>query len=522
MSASVILHGVPAAPGRAQGLACPRRPPEPVAPAAPDGDGLATLKAALATAVADLRAMDAGGDDAGAALIDFQIEMLLDEELLRPALPLLARGESAALAWAGGMGAYLDAFAREADGDDALIARIADLTDLRQRVLDVLAGRPADSFPAGAIYVGDDMPPSLFLAHDWSRGGGIALAAGSVLSHVALLARARGVPMVIGLGDIAVEEGEKLLVDGDRGTVARGTPDIGAHPSLPIQSPAPAAPEVALSGRAVRLKVNINSLADLDAVDAAGTDGVGLVRTEFLLPGAAEALDEERHVAAYTRILAHFAGKPVTIRMLDLGGDKPLAGLAGGGPASLLGLRGVRLLLAHPELARIQARALLRTAALGPLNVLLPLVTVPDELAAMQALFTEELGRLARRGLPARMPPIGIMVEVPAVALTLDLFGDAAFFSVGTNDLMQYLCAAARDNPAVASLVARSETAVFRLLDQICAQAHALGAPLAVCGDLAGTPQGLARLLRAGIGEVSVAPGAIGAVRRQLLAPGEG
>lgn len=514
-SSGEAYRGTPASPGRAWGpVHCARRADttldDPVS-----GDPRTVLRQAVAAAVNDLRrlASEAAPDSAG--ILDFQIEMLLDEEILTPAFARIAAGEGAALAWAGAMTAYINSFVPDDRDDDAFAARVADLTDLRQRVLDALAGRLRADFPAGAIYVGADMPPSVFLAHDWSAGGGIALGAGSAISHVALLARARGVPMVVGLGEITLADGDSALIDGDEGLLRLAPPEVQPVPMVAARRAAPP-PGPLPTGRRFTLGVNINSLADLEAFDVAAVDGIGLVRTEFLFPTAADALNEERHVAAYVQLLARLNGRPVTVRMLDLGGDKTLAGVAEGGAASLLGLRGIRLLLAYPELARVQARALLRAAALGPLSVLLPMVTLPGEVTAMAQIFAEEEARLAARGVSVARPPLGIMVEVPAAALTLDLFGAAAFFSVGTNDLIQYLSAAARDNPAVAPLNAGSEIALFRLLDQVSASARALSKPLSVCGDLAGEPQGLARLVAAGFRDVSVAPSRLEAVHELL------
>ena len=545
------LRGKPASPGRALGPAF--RAPAPAAPSLPaGGDARAALAAAVTLAIEELRVLAAGADAQSAGVLDFQIEMLLDEDMLEPALRRIARGEGAALAWAGAMDAHIatlvadadasgedalaesagergageDAFAESAEwrgaGEDAFAARASDLADLKQRVLDALAGRARADFPEAAIYVGHDMPPSLFLAHDWSKGGGIALAAGSTVSHVAMLARARGVPMVIGLGPLAIPGGQPLLVDGSEGLVRLdpGEPvaEVPIPPAVPAAPPAPPRAEpAAIDG--FRLSVNLNSLTDLDAVEPATVDGVGLVRSEFLFLSPAEALSEERHVACYRRIVTRFAGRPVTLRLLDLGGDKALPGLIEGGPASLLGERGIRFLLAHPELARIQARAILRVAAFGPVSVLLPMVTLPAEVTAMAELFDEEAARLARLGVPVRRPPLGIMVEVPAAALTLDLFAEAAFFSVGTNDLMQYLSAAARDNPAVAPLNTGSETALFRLLAQISTAAHALGKPVSVCGDLAGDPEAVARLMALGFRDFSVAPSRLPALRALLRRP---
>ena len=508
-------RGKAASSGRAQGPAYVAFDPAADTPIPTEGDARSALTAAVAQAVEDLRALSARADTESAGVLDFQIDMLLDDEILIPAMERIAQGGGAALAWAGAMNTYIDAFTDDADNtDDPFAVRVADLADLKHRVLDVLAGRAPADFPPGSVFVGHDLPPSLFLTHDWSKGGAIVLTAGSAVSHVAMLARARNVPMVIGLGSLPVTSGQPLLVDGTEGRVC--VDPIGlAQPAVetPIAFPPRIVPP---SGESVRLSVNINSLSDLDMFDPATVDGVGLVRTEFMFRSVAEALNEERHVECYRQIVERLQGRPVTLRMLDLGGDKALPGLVDGSPGSFLGQRGIRLLLAHPELARIQARALMRVAALGPVSVLLPMVTVPEEVAAMARLFDEEADRLARLNVPALRPALGIMIEVPAAALTLDLFEEAAFFSVGTNDLMQYLCAAARDNPTVAALNARSETALFRLLDQVCASAGALNKPVSVCGDLAGDPQGAARLLASGFRDLSVAPARLAAIRAMV------
>ncbi len=479
-------------------------------PLAPGG-AEAALREGVTRAVEQLRRLAIHADDAAARILDFQIEMLLDEEILTPAIARIRRGEGAALAWAGAMGAYIDSFVRRDGDDDAFAARVADLTDLRQRVLDALTGRTARDFPPGAVYVGEDMAPSAFLAHDWSKGGAIALTAGSAIGHVALLARARGVPMVIDLGPLDMADGNRLLVDGDEGVVCLHPTDARPMPAVARSVPVPKNPVAAQ----VRISVNINTLDDLGRFDPQRVAGVGLVRTEFLFASPADALNEESQARAYRQILDRLAGRPVSVRMLDLGGDKAWPGLVDSDAGALLGQRGVRLLLAHPDLARAQVRALLRAAACGPLRVLLPMVTLPAELAAMAEMFAQEHDRLSRQGIAARCPPLGIMVEVPATALTLDLFDAAAFFSVGTNDLMQYLSAAARDNPAAARLAAGSQTALFRLLEQVSLSANALGKPVSVCGDLAGDPDGLVRLEALGFREVSVAPDRLSALRSE-------
>jgi phosphoenolpyruvate-protein phosphotransferase (PTS system enzyme I) len=477
------------------------------------------LTRAVQVAAAELEALISRSDADSAEILDFQIEMLLDEEILELAFARIGTGDSAALAWAGGLDAYIADI--EMSEDRVFSARAADVLDIRTRVLAVLSGRPVADFPDGSIFIAKDIAPSLFLAHDWSRGGGIALTGGSTVSHVALLARAKAVPMVVGLDELSAEPGEMILVDGTRGRAVVNPPD-GAGPTehTPKSQPADELPEATINGRLhtadgvpIGLWLNVNGATDFERLDPDAVDGVGLMRTEFLIATPADAIDEERQYDWYRRALVWAGHHPVTIRMFDLGGDKAIPGLGGAEDTSFLGVRGIRLLLARPEIARAQARALIRAAIVGNLRVMLPMVTVPSELAAMSALFREEAALLARRGIAHALPPIGIMVEVPAAALTLDLFGDAAFFSFGTNDLQQYLAAAARDNPAVAPLHADAEQALFRLLKLAVEAAKAIGIPVSICGDMAGAPDFAARLLACGFRDFSMAPSRLNAVR---------
>jgi phosphotransferase system enzyme I (PtsI) len=265
-------------------------------------------------------------------------------------------------------------------------------------------------------------------------------------------------------------------------------------------------------GVPILLSININDPAEIDALDPA-TAGVGLMRSEFSITSVADAANEERQLAIYRRVLEQAGDRPVTIRMLDIGGDKPLAGPEDLPGLSASGLRGIRLLLARPEIARVQARALLRAAVFGRLSVMLPMVTFPDEIDRMRELFREEAEKLGRRSLLHRMPPIGMMVEVPAAALMLDTFGSAAFFSFGTNDLTQYLAASSRDD--IDADAGNAAPAVLRLLAQ--AVKLAAGKPVSICGDMAGNPHYLPGLLAAGLRHFSVAPARRPAIRSAII-----
>jgi phosphotransferase system enzyme I (PtsI) len=250
-------------------------------------------------------------------------------------------------------------------------------------------------------------------------------------------------------------------------------------------------------------------------VDPAHTDGIGLTRTEFLFQGGALP-DEARQLAAYARILRWADGRPVTIRTLDAGGDKPIPGLTPEGERNpFLGLRGLRLSLARPDVFRVQLRALARAATLGPLRVMVPMVTVPAELVAFRRLFDEVVAELCTAGVEAVRPPLGMMVEVPAAALGAAGF-DADFLSIGSNDLVQYVVAASRGDPAVAELYDPGNPAVLELIGRTVTAGRARGVEIGVCGDMASDPRMVPSLLDLGVRRLSVAPATLGAVKEAV------
>ncbi|MGV8935563.1 MAG: putative PEP-binding protein [Allorhizobium sp.] len=523
MMARSSLTGLGASAGLAIGSAALAQPLErQVTAAGGDLAGVVALQTAIEIAVTALRALAERSAPDSAAILDFQIEMLLDTAIVDMACERMQQGEDAACAWIRAMDAYIAGF-EQAD-DEATRARAVDVIDIKNRVLDAMLGRPAGSFPAGTIYVGRDIEPSLFLSHDWSAGGGIVLSAGSTVSHVAMLARARAVPMVVGIGPLSLSSGQTLLVDGASGRVIVDPSEADLTAPQAVAPMASTAANLAdhgqvrtANGIAVRVSINVNDPAELDHVDPATAAGIGLLRTEFLLKTPADIFNEEQQFLTYRRILGWAGAETVIIRLFDLGGDKPLPDIAGE-HGSFLGLRGIRLLLERLDILRMQVRALLRAAPYGQLRIMLPMVTVPAELAATADIVAEEAALLAARGIAHAVPPLGMMVEVPAAALTLDLFADAGFFSFGTNDLSQYLAAASRDNPAVAGLHPQVQPAVLRLLSSAMRDIALLGKPASICGDMAGDPDCLAELLAAGLRHFSVAPGRLAAVKAAIAA----
>jgi phosphotransferase system enzyme I (PtsI) len=518
------LRGRPASPGLAAGPLI-RLDAAPVAPSAA-GDVIeeeARLAEAIAAAVTQIESLMQAGDEESAAILEFQSAMLADPELVAPAIEAIVAGASAASAWQQALALQTEIYGT-AD-DDYFRARLADLEDLRDRVLRNLAGGSAAETPSGAILVGRDVTPTRFLETDWSQGGGLALAGGSARSHVAMLARSRGVPMVVGLGDTPLDGHAEALVDGASGLVvlSPGAAEQEAFanrraavPAATLDPAALRAPAVTADGVPIRVLVNVARPADVETIDVATCDGVGLMRSEFLF--TAGLPDEERQLEAYAKVLRWAAGRPVVIRTIDAGGDKPVAGLTVDEQNPFLGLRGIRLSLARPEIFKVQLRALARAAILGNLKVMLPMVSVPHEIAAAAALLDEAVAELAADGVPAARPPLGIMVEVPAVAIAPELYGSAAFFSIGSNDLTQYVMAASRDSEHVQELNDPSHPAVLQLIANTAAYGARTGREVSLCGDAGSDPALVPLLLKAGLRSLSVVPTALGAVKAAIAA----
>ena len=480
------------------------------------------LADALDASRLDLAALaDKMADDDAEAILSFQIALIEDENLAAPAFALIADGEVAHAAWCAAIDPEIASY--ENADDPYFRARASDLRDLRDRVLRRLSGQVDQALPAGVIVAAEDMPPSTFLATDW-RDGGLVLRRGSPSSHVAILARSRGVPMIVGVdvdhlatGVYAVLDGEAgaLIVDPDPALRADYEGRLAEQVAARKAASSFSGPTLTASGEQVQIMINVTGLAELGDLDPANVDGIGLMRTEFLFQSRAKLPNEDEQYQTYRQMIEWAAGKPVTIRTLDAGGDKPIAGLTEPGDLNpFLGVRGVRLSLRRLDVFRQQLRALARAATIGNLKVMIPMVTVPDELEHCRALLSEVVNQLRGEGQKAAMPPLGMMVEVPAAALAVEDF-NADFYSIGSNDLIQYVMAASRDEPQLADL-ARPSRPVFELIGHVVAHARHSGREASLCGDLAGDPQQVVSLLDQGLRCFSVAPGALGPVRAAI------
>ncbi|MDG3008039.1 phosphoenolpyruvate--protein phosphotransferase [Paludisphaera mucosa] len=423
----------------------------------------------------------------------------------------------------------------ESLADSHLAARAADVRDIEARIVGKLAGRRPKSFQ-------DDLAaPSLVLAHDLTpsdaaqldprRVLGFATEAGGRASHTAIVAAALEIPAVAGVGSLLdhARSARRAILDGEEGLVILdpAPPTLERYQAAAEQRSAryrtlseeAGLPAVTLDGAEVGLWGNIEFVDEAAACLKWGAAGVGLYRTEFLYLRSIAPPTEEEQFEAYAEAVRSLQGRPIVIRTLDLGADKLSPHLGGGVEANpALGLRSLRFSLRRPELFRTQLRALLRASALGDVRVLLPLVTTLDELRRARAVLGEVAAELRAEGRPLREAlPVGIMVEVPASALMADRFAkEVDFFSIGTNDLIQYTLAVDRTNETVADLYSAADPAVLRLIARVVEAAAARGIPCGVCGSMGGELLYTTFLLGLGVRELSMPPHQLPEVRRLI------
>jgi dihydroxyacetone kinase phosphotransfer subunit len=454
-----------------------------------------------------------------------------------PALRAAAGGrldQGAARAW---WSAITEAASElEGSADELVAARAVDLREAGLQVLGELGVRIDRIGPgvAGAVVVTPDLGPAEVPALVEHGAVAAVLSAGSTTAHAVIVARGLGFPMVLRAGsaldDIAA--GTMLLVDGDAGSVRIDPPEAGARAAREAIAAeqdaatelraAAAAPVTGPDGRQILVAANVGSVADARAAVENGADGIGLLRTELLVLDRPRYPDEDTQTADLAAILEVLGERPVVIRVLDAGGDKPVNTLAVTKEHNgFLGVRGLRYLLRHPDLLRTQLRAICRAGAGHRVSVMAPMVTVRPEAEAFRTAVDDAVRSLIADGVAHEVPEgIGIMVEVPAAALAADQFaGVVDFFSVGSNDLISYTMAAERTEPGVADLLDPGSPPVQRLLDQLCAAARASGIPVAVCGEMAAMPEHVWPLVDRGVTELSMAPARIPQIKALLRSP---
>jgi len=419
-------------------------------------------------------------------------------------------------------------------GEATFSTKVDDVWDLERRVLRHLMGERSTrlkAFGDSAVVIAGELTPSEAASLDRDKVVAFATDTGGRTSHTAIVARALGIPAVVGLGGVSevAEEGDTVVIDGDHGLVILDPDDETIEEyrtytarmrtfALSLRELAEQ-PAVTKDGARVRLLGNIEFPQEIEGVLDHGGDGVGLFRTEFLYLAKEREPTEEEHFQAYKESIELLAGKPLTIRTLDIGADKYTLDQAAQperNPA--LGARSIRHSLQHLPMFKRQLRAVLRASALGPVRVMFPLVTNPLEHRQARMILSDVMEDLTDEGVPFdREVPVGIMVETPAAAIMANTFArEVDFFSIGTNDLVQYTLAVDRTNERVASLYSAAHPAVIRLMKEVIRAARRRGVKVSICGEAAGEVEFTMLLIGLGLRSLSVTPSLIPSVKRVI------
>lgn len=559
-----VLTGIPVAPGVAIGVVAGAAEPAPeitrqkiqAADIAAEG---ARLDAAITQSrkqLGKLRARLAVLPEESQAeiapLIEAYIQMLGPSRLVRGARrrieETLLSAESAVVEESEAIaGAILHQAEPGLSAEDtaSLYRRADEVREIARRLIRNLTRAPFRSFasvPEGAILVSESLRPADAALLNPARLAGVATEEGGADGHTAVVLRALGVPAVLGVAGLAhaAQPGDLAVLDGGTGTVvlnpepARLTAARRAVTAFARERQRYAKlrrlPAETEDGEAVELQANLELPLELSLIAQSGAVGIGLLRTEFLFMNREMVPDESVQAEAYRTIVEAMNGDPVAIRVLDWGGEKDIEALSSAGfvpeiadvnPA--LGLRGVRLLLRHPELLETQFAAILRASVAGPVRVMLPMITTVGEVRAARELYERVARRLRRRNerIPDKLPPLGIMIETPGAALSADALAlEADFFAIGTNDLTAYTLAVDRADSEVAPLYDPIHPAVLRLVQFATEAALRMRMPVSVCGEMAGSPQLVPLLLGLGLRSFSMNASAVPRVKQAVRAVG--
>ena len=433
------------------------------------------------------------------------------------------------------IGLMAEAFA--AMEDPYLAARMADIREVGRRLVESLGGKDADGnfdhLPPNAVIVADELSPADTALLDPESVAGLATMVGGVESHTAIVARSLGLPAVVAAPEFLkqAENGSTIILDGGTGAVVINP----THATLEqyrrkradflkserLLQKLKSVPAVTRDGFRIGLQANIELPSEVEAALAAGAEGIGLFRSEFMFMNRDDLPSEEEQFAELSHVVKKMGGRPVTIRTLDVGADKLGTALdLKPGPNPALGLRAIRFSLKHRKLLLIQLSAILRASAFGPVRILLPMVCTVDEVREVRRILTRLVAQLKRGGVKISdpPPPLGVMIEIPAAALAADaLAAEADFFAIGTNDLTQYALAIDRSDEQVAYLYNPLHPAVLRLIQFSAEAASAAGIPVSVCGEMANDERMTPLLLGFGITDLSMASSSLPRVKKRIL-----
>ena len=531
-----VFHGIGASPGIGLGRVLIYREPELNGWSETIDDTeqeLERYRAAVRQFSAQTQERAEGFEQAvGAEILRSQAAMSLDPVLAERIERKIILGKPAEAALVDECKRFIDSFA--ASPEEMLRLRAADVRDLRDGLLRILLGLPEtdlSDLPPSTVLIADDLSLPAVSSLNPDNVVGIVLSHSGQASHCAILARALGIPAVVGTPHIfdALAGGEVAVVDGSKGDVYLGLSPtklvrwerdrkrfVRLRDSLREYVGRPTA---TADGVPVQLEANVGAEADMLRAEEFGIDGVGLFRTEFMFQSRDYFPTEEEQFQVYQRMALTLQGRPLTIRTLDAGGDKPLPYLTRPPEENPeLGCRGLRLCLEERGMFRTQLRAVLRASAFGKIRLMVPLVTTLGELREVKGLLEECRNELREEGIPfGEDLPLGVMIETPSATILADLLAkEADFFSIGTNDLTQYTMAADRKNPAVAGYFSHYDPAVLRAVERVTRAGREAGIPVAVCGEAAADPLYLPVLLAFGVRELSVLPVAVLAARKAV------